>query len=367
MCSPRTTDSPADGLRVLAVARRDFDPATFDPRGDLLSLVADLELLALAGIVDPPRKEAKDAIALCKDAGIRVRMITGDHATTAAAIAGQLGIEGRALTGAEFAALPDEALLAQLSEIGVVARVAPEDKVRLVSLLKQQGNIVAMTGDGVNDAPALTRADIGVAMGITGTEVTKDAAEMILTDDNFATIVEAVEGGRGLYDNLMKYIRVQMIMLAGFILLFLGAGIFDIADGTPLLPLQVLWINFAIDVLLAFGLGFDAATPGLMQRRPRSPDEPVIARALGVRLGIAGLLIAAGTLAVVAWGEDRYDLATATTMGLTTISLLHIVAALEWRDPYNSIFRRDTFANGRFNLLMVAATPSRSWRPPSGG
>ena len=344
-----------DGMRVLAVARRDFDPASFDPAGDLLALVTELELLALVGIVDPPRKEAKDAIALCKDAGIRVRMITGDHATTAAAIAGQLGIEGRALTGAEFAALPDDQLKAEIDGIGVVARVAPEDKVRLVSILKEQGNIVAMTGDGVNDAPALTRADIGVAMGITGTEVTKDAAEMILTDDNFATIVTAVEGGRGLYDNLMKYVRVQMIMLAGFILLFVGAGIFTIADGTPLLPLQILWINFAIDVLLAFGLGFDAPSPGLMSRRPRSPDEPVIAPALGVRLGIAGLLIAVGTLAVVAWGEDRYDLGVATTMGLTTISLLHIVAALEWRDPFRSIFTRDTFANGRFNILMLAA------------
>jgi P-type Ca2+ transporter type 2C len=344
-----------EGLRVLAVARRDFDPASFDPGGDLLELVSDLDLLALIGIVDPPRKEAKDAIALCKDAGIRVRMITGDHATTAAAIAGQLGIEGRALTGAEFAALPDDDLHAQVGDIGVVARVAPEDKVRLVSILKEQGNIVAMTGDGVNDAPALTRADIGVAMGITGTEVTKDAAEMILTDDNFATIVAAVEGGRGLYDNLMKYIRVQMIMLAGFILTFVGAGIFTIADGTPLLPLQILWINFAIDVLLAVGLGFDAPTPGLMKRRPRSPDEPVIPSALGVRLGVAGLLIAIGTLAVVAWAEDNYGLAVATTMGLTTTSLLHIVAALEWRDPVRSIFNRDTIANGRFNILVLVA------------
>lgn len=344
-----------EGLRVLAVARRDLNPASFDPTSDLLALVSDLELLALIGIVDPPRKEARDAIALCKDAGIRVRMITGDHATTASAIAGQLGIKGRALTGAEFAALPDDQLRAEVDEIGVVARVAPEDKVRLVSILKQEGNIVAMTGDGVNDAPALTRADIGVAMGITGTEVTKDAAEMILTDDNFATIVSAVEGGRGLYDNLMKYVRVQMIMLAGFILLFVGAGIFTIADGSPLLPLQILWINFAIDVLLAFGLGFDVPTPGLMKRRPRSPDEPVIAPALGVRLGIAGLLIAIGTLGVVAWGEDRYGLAVATTMGLTTISLLHIVAALEWRDPLRSMFNRDTIANGRFNLLLLAA------------
>ena len=343
-----------DGMRVLAVARRDFEPTAFDPGGDLLALVDDLDLLALIGIVDPPRKEAKDAIALCHDAGIRVRMITGDHATTAAAIAGQLGIEGRALTGAEFAALSDDQLLADVDDIGVVARVAPEDKVRLVSILKRQGNIVAMTGDGVNDAPALTRADIGVAMGITGTEVTKDAAEMILTDDNFATIVTAVEGGRGLYDNLMKYIRVQMIMLAGFILTFVGAGIFDIANGSPLLPLQILWINFAVDVLLALGLGFDVPTPGLMHRRPRSPEQPVIEPALGARLGFAGLLVAIGTLIVVAWAEDRHGLAIATTMGLVTMSLLHIVAALEWRDPVHSIFRRDTIANGRFNLLMLS-------------
>ncbi|HMK11058.1 MAG TPA: HAD-IC family P-type ATPase, partial [Acidimicrobiales bacterium] len=345
----------SEGMRVLAVARKDFDKATFDPDAPLLDSVNDLEFLALIGIVDPPRKEAKDAIAKCKDAGIRVRMITGDHATTAAAIAGQLGIEGRALTGAEFAAMPDDELSADLVNIGVVARVAPEDKVRLVSLLKAQNNIVAMTGDGVNDAPALTRADIGVAMGITGTEVTKDAAEMILTDDNFATIVTAVEGGRGLYDNLMKYIRVQMIMLAGFILTFLGASIFNIANGAPLQPLQILWVNFSVDVVLAIGLGFDAPTPGLMKRKPRSPDEPVIGRALGARLGFAGLLIAIGVLIVVSWGETRYGLAVATTMGFTTTALMHIIAALEWRDPYHSIFSRATVANGRFNLLVLLA------------
>ena len=345
----------SEGMRVLALARRDFDADTFTSDGDHLAQVSELQLLALIGIVDPPRKEARDAIGLCHDAGIRVRMITGDHATTAAAIAAQLGIEGRAITGAEFAAMPDEQLIAEIEEIGVVARVAPEDKVRLVSILKGLGNIVAMTGDGVNDAPALTRADIGVAMGITGTEVTKDAAEMILTDDNFATIVTAVEGGRGLYDNLMKYVRVQMIMLAGFILTFVGAGIWTIANGTPITPMQILWINFAVDVPLAFGLGFDAPSVGLMKRKPRSIEEPVIAPALGIRLGFAGLLIAIGTLSVVAWAEPRHGLLVATTMGFITTSMLHIVAALEWRDPTRSVFHMESIANGRFNLMMITA------------
>jgi P-type Ca2+ transporter type 2C len=344
-----------EGLRVLAVASRDLDPATFDPQGTLLDQVQGLTLLALVAIVDPPRKEAKDAIARCKEAGIRARMITGDHATTAAAIAHQLGIEGRALTGTEFAALSDAELEEQIEDIGVVARVAPEDKVRLVDMLKRKGNVVAMTGDGVNDAPALKRADIGVAMGITGTEVTKEAGDMILTDDNFATIVSAVEGGRGIYDNLMKYIRVQLIMLGGFILTFVGAGIFDVANGTPLTPLQILWINFAVDVLLAIGLGFDAPVPGLMRRVPRDASAPIVDRALGIRLGVASLVMAAITIGVVAWGEHRYDLVTATTMGLTTLSLMHVVAALETREPTETIFKQYTFANRRFVQLVGAA------------
>ncbi len=245
------------------------------------------------------------------------------------------------MSGAEFAALSDAELDEQVEGIGVVARVAPEDKVRLVEALKRNGHVVAMTGDGVNDAPALKRSDIGVAMGITGTEVTKEAADMILTDDNFATIVAAVEGGRGIYDNLMKYVRVQLVMLAGFILTFVGAGIFDIAGGAPLTSLQILWINFAIDVLLAFGLGFDAASPGLMRRAPRDAGAAIVDRGLAIRLGAAGLLMAALALAVVAWGEDRYDLAVATTMGLTTLSLMHIAAALEVREPGETIFSRD--------------------------
>ena len=343
----------AEGLRVLAVATRDFDPS-FDIQGDLLTQVQDLTLLALVGIVDPPRKEAKDAIARCAEAGIRARMITGDHATTAAAIAAQLGIEGRALTGTEFAAMSDEELEREMESIGVVARVAPEDKVRLVDTLKRLGHVVSMTGDGVNDAPALKRADIGVAMGITGTEVTKEAADMILTDDNFATIVSAVEGGRGIYDNLMKYVRVQLVMLGGFILTFVGAGIFDVAGGAPLTPLQILWVNFAIDVLLAIGLGFDAPVPGLMRRKPRDASAPIVDRGLGIRLGAYSLVMAGVAIAAVSWGEERYDLAVATTMGLTTLSLMHIVAALEAREPTATIFTPYTVANRRFVQLIGA-------------
>ncbi len=344
-----------EGLRVLAVASRDIEPSAFDPDGQLLDLVQELTLLALVAIVDPPRKEARDAIALCKVAGIRVRMITGDHATTAAAIATQLGIEGKALPGTEFAALSDSELDEQVGAIGVVARVAPEDKVRLVSMLKDQGNVVAMTGDGVNDAPALKRADIGVAMGITGTEVTKEAGDMILTDDNFATIVSAVEGGRAIYDNLMKYVRVQLVMLGGFILTFVGASIFDVANSTPLTPLQILWVNFAIDVLLAIGLGFDAAAPGLMRRAPRDASASIVDRTLGIRVGLASVVMAGLTLGIVAWGENRYSIVVATTMGLTTLSLMHIVGALEAREPTGSIFTLYTIANLRFVQLIGAA------------
>jgi P-type Ca2+ transporter type 2C len=256
------------------------------------------------------------------------------------------------MSGTEFAALSDAELEEQVEDIGVVARVAPEDKVRLVDMLKRKGHVVAMTGDGVNDAPALKRADIGVAMGITGTEVTKEAGEMILTDDNFATIVSAVEGGRGIYDNLMKYVRIQLIELGAFILLFVLAGVFDVANGAPLTPLQILWINFAIDVVLAVGLGFDAAVPGLMQRKPRDASAPIVDRALAIRLGSLALVMALIALVVVAWGEDRYELAVATTMGLTTLSLMHIVAAVEVREPTQSVFSRYTIENRRFVQLI---------------
>ena len=181
----------------------------------------------------------------------------------------KLGIEGRAITGAEFAAMSDdEVQKIEIGGIGVIARVTPQDKVRLVDNLQKKNLIVAMTGDGVNDAPALKRADIGIAMGITGTEVSKEAAAMILTDDNFSTIVKAVEIGRGLYDNLTKYIRFQMGVLAGMVLTFLAASIFNIVDGIPFLPLQTLWLNFTTQVFQAIGLGYGKTSEGLMKRKP---------------------------------------------------------------------------------------------------
>jgi P-type Ca2+ transporter type 2C len=336
------------GLRVMATARKDFDPATFDPTADLLPLVSELELLSLVGIVDPPRPTAKASIATAKQAGIRIRMITGDHAVTAGAIAGQLGIDGRVITGAEFGAMTDDEAQGQIDEIGVIARVTPEHKVRLVDVLKNKGQIVAMTGDGVNDAPALKKADIGIAMGITGTEVTKEAAVMILTDDNFSTIVKAVELGRGLYDNLVKYIRFQMGALFGFIISFLGAAIFNIAGGVPFLPMQTLWINFTTLLFQAIGLGYGQPAGGLMGRQPRQPSRPILTRGLMAWLVTVGLIMGAGTLGVISWAEQTRTQAVAHTMGVVTFSLYCLFFSIATRDERTTVFSYDTFADRTF-------------------
>ncbi len=333
-----------EGLRVMALARKDFNPATFLPGGDLLADITDLTLLALVGIVDPPRAEAKQAIAEAKAAGIAVRMITGDHAVTAAAIAKQLGIEGRAITGADFSAMSDEEVRQQIDGIGVIARVTPEDKVRLVEVLKQKNQIVAMTGDGVNDAPALKKADIGVAMGITGTDVAKEAAVMILTDDNFATIIRAVHLGRALYDNLLKYIYYQMGGLFGFILTFLGAAIFNILGGIPFLPLQTLWLNFTVDMFEAIGLGTGKPSSHLMEQKPRSANAQLLPPRLAARYGVIGLLMAASVLCILAVYTGSGDV-VARTMGLTTFSFARIFFALETNDDAQSVFRRELLEN----------------------
>ena len=341
------------GLRVLATARKDFDPKAFDPNADLLPSMEELTLLALVGIVDPPRPQAKAAIAEAKSAGIQVRMITGDHAVTAEAIARQLGIEGRAITGAEWAAMSDDEAQAQIDGIGVIARVTPEDKVRLVDTLKRKGHIVAMTGDGVNDAPALKRADIGIAMGITGTEVSKEAAAMILTDDDFSTIVKAVRIGRGLYDNLKKYIQFQMGCLIGFITLFLGASIFNVVGGVPLVPLQTLWVNFTTQIFQAIGLGYGEPAHDLMERRPRPVDEPILTRGLLLWLALCGIVLGGTSLGVVWWADDEYGDTVARTMGMTTFALANVVFAFCVKDRLASVLSVATLADKR--LLLTTA------------
>jgi Ca2+-transporting ATPase len=341
------------GLRVMATARRDFDPAGFDPHGDLLAQMQDLTLLTLVGIVDPPRPAAKASIASAHSAGIQVRMITGDHAVTAEAIAGKLGIKGRAISGAEFGQMTDDELLAEIDDIGVIARVTPEHKVRLVDILKRRGHIVAMTGDGVNDAPALKKADIGIAMGITGTEVSKEAAAMILTDDDFATIVKAVGLGRGLYDNLRKYIRYQIGALCGFVATFLGASLLNIVGGIPFLPLQTIWVNFTTQVAQAIGLGYGRPADGLMEREPRATDEPLLDRSMLIWLATVGLVFGATTLSVIAWADSAHDADVARTMGMTTFAILDLLYAFTVKSERESVFSLDTFADKTFRFTTA--------------
>ncbi|HTQ94395.1 MAG TPA: HAD-IC family P-type ATPase [Streptosporangiaceae bacterium] len=350
------------GLRVIATARKDFDPAVFDPHADLLPLVTGLELIALVGMVDPPRPTAKASIATAKKAGIRVRMITGDYAVTAAAVASQLGIEGKVITGAEFGAMSDQDALGAIDDIGVIARVTPQHKVRLVDVLRNKGHIVAMTGDGVNDAPAVKKADIGIAMGITGTEVTKEAAVMILTDDNFSTIVKAVEVGRGLYDNLARYVRFQIGGLFGYILTFLAASIFNVAKGIPLLPLQTLWVSFTMLSIQSVGLGYSKPAAGLMDRPPLPPTKPILTRGLIVWLALVGLIMTVGTLGVISWAEHVHGLAVARTMGMVTFALFLLFFSIESKDQRDSAFSLDTFSDktfvvttsGSFVLLILS-------------
>ncbi|HEY1002622.1 MAG TPA: HAD-IC family P-type ATPase [Streptosporangiaceae bacterium] len=259
--------------------------------------------------------------------------------------------------------MTDDEAMEAIADVGVIARVTPEHKVRLVDMLKREGQIVAMTGDGVNDAPALKRADIGIAMGETGTEVAKQAAVMVLTDDNFSTITKAVEIGRGLYDNLVRYIRFEMGCMFGFIITFLGASIFDIAHGEPLLPLQVLWVAFTTVTIQSIGLGYSRPVEGLMERRPRPPSQPILTGGVVSWLVSVGLVMAIGTLSVVSWAEQAHTLAIARTMGVVVFSLFNLFFSIESRDRRESAFSLSTFADrtcivttGASLFLLVMAT-----------
>jgi len=342
-----------EGRRVMAAATRDLDPAGFDPDGDLLGYVSGLQMTSLVGMVDPARDESRDAVASAQAAHIRVRMVTGDDVITGAAIAKQVGIDGEAILGADFAALSDTERLARIDDIGVLGRVAPEHKVLLADTLKQKGDVVAMTGDGVNDAPAIKAADIGIAMG-SGTEVAKNAGRMILSDDNFATIVFAVEQGRKIYDNLTKYIRFVLVLLVVFVLTFLGATLFNIAAGEPFTPAQVLWIHFFVNAPFGFALGFDKESPGLMGRTPRPRGESVLTRPVLVTVGLSGLAITIGLLSMIAIGQHHFgSVHIGQSIAFTSFALCLIVAALECRSETDTVLTTASFDSKQMNWVIL--------------
>ncbi len=338
-------------MRVLAVARRDIPAQDFTPGIDLMPWAGEWLLIGLVGIIDPPRPEARDAIRLCQQAGIQVKMITGDHGLTAAAIARELGLDGRVLAGAELDGIDAAALSRCVEETAVFARVAPDHKVRIVQALKACGHVVAMTGDGVNDAPALKSADIGVAMGIAGTEVTREAATMVLTDDNFATIVGAVKQGRIIYDNVVKFVRFQLATNIGAILTMLGAQLLGLP--TPFTAIHILWINIIMDGPPAMTLALEAPRDGIMRDAPRRADERILSLARLNKLLLYGLTMSVGTLGLFHHAQANGQ-AYALTLAFTTFVLFQFFNVFNARTERGSTFNRLFFSNGKLWLALGA-------------
>ncbi len=343
-------DFAGQALRVLALAGRRIPAAQFVATDDLLPWVQELNVLALVGMIDPPRPEAKSAIQQCHAAGIKVKMITGDHPATAAAIAHELGLQGAVHQGKELNALPRPALNALLDASAVFARVAPEHKLQIVQALQAQGHVVAMTGDGVNDAPALQAADIGIAMGITGTEVSKEAATLVLTDDNFASIVRAVQEGRTIYDNIVKFVRFQLATNLGAIFTVLGAALCGFA--TPFTAIQILWVNIIMDGPPAMTLGVEPAHPHLMRHAPRRATAAILSWQRLWRIALYGLTMAVGTLYAYAAGLNETNLAgdslgKASTLAFTTFVLFQFFNIFNARAEYGTAFNRQFFHNGK--------------------
>lgn len=322
------------------------------------SLESDLIFLGLVGMIDPPRPEAREAVALCQRAGIRPVMITGDHVVTASAIAKDLGIlkEGdRAVTGSQLDAMTDEKLDQDVEHISVYARVSPENKIRIVKAWQRKGQIVSMTGDGVNDAPALKAAGIGCAMGITGTDVAKGAADMTLTDDNFATIVDAVREGRGIYANIRKVVGFLLGTNIGEVLLVFFAML--LWRKTPLLSMQLLWINLVTDSLPAIALGMEAVEPDVMDHAPKPKGESIFAHGLGVRIVLQGAMFAILSMIAFRVGESATGLlAGGQTLAFMTLSLSQVIQAYNMRSE-RSLFHIGPFTNHKLNwacLISVA-------------
>ncbi|MEU6379780.1 cation-translocating P-type ATPase [Streptomyces sp. NPDC046909] len=333
------------GLRVLGAATAVTD-GTPTP-----GTLTGLALTSVAGIADPPRPQARDAIALCRTAGVAVKMITGDHADTAAAIARELHIEGEAVTGIELDGMTEDQLTARIDDIGVFARVAPEHKVAIVRALTSRDHIVAMTGDGVNDAAALRAAHIGVAMGITGTDVAKEAADMVLTDDDFSTIVRAVREGRAIYDNIVKFVRFQLATNIGAILTLLGASLAGLP--APLTAAQLLWVNIIMDGPPAMALAVDPARDDAMRRPPRDPSERILDARRLVAISRAGAVMAVGTVVLLALARSYVGTDTALTMAFTTFVLFQLFNSLCARAEDGPLLGRHQFRNRTLWLCLA--------------
>ena len=338
----------AQGLRVLAFARGEHQDD--ERRLDHHHVRDGLTFLGLQAMIDPPRPEAIRAVADCLGAGIRVKMITGDHVGTAVAIAEQIGLLHpgsrpiAALEGRDLETVADDALPKLAEDTTVFARVAPEQKLRLVTALQQRGHVVAMTGDGVNDAPALRQANIGIAMGITGTEVSKEAAAMVLTDDNFATIAAAVEEGRGVYDNLVKFITWTIPTNIGQGLVVLIAILFGIT--LPILPVQILWLNMSTAVLLGLPLAFEAKEKNLMQRQPKHPDQPILTRLLVFRSVVVSIILTAAAFGLFEWElAEGEPIAKARTAAMNVFVIGQAFYLLNCRSLTHSMFKIGVFSN----------------------
>jgi len=352
----RTNDGLAgQALRVLAVASRTLDSVTESFSEE--SIERGLTFIGLIAMIDPPRDEARAAIAKCRASGIATVMITGDHKATAVAIARELGFYGedsRALTGEELDRLSEDEFDREVERIAVYARVSPEHKLRAVRAWRKRGQVVAMTGDGVNDAPAVKEADIGVAMGITGTDVTKEVSDMIITDDNFASIVAAVEEGRGIYDNIKKFIHYLLSCNAGEILTMFTASI--IGWPVPLFPIQILWVNLVTDGLPALALGMDPVAKNIMDRPPRRKDEPIISGRRARLIIAQGMFIAFCSLLAFAFVLfiEKENIGRARTAALFALAASQLFHSLNCRSQSESIFRIGLFTNGK--LLAAAGT-----------
>jgi len=341
------------GLRVLAAANREVK----DEKSNLTieELDKNMVFLGLAGIVDPPRPEAIEAITACKQAGIRVKMITGDHAGTATAIGREMGIteNPKAVTGAELEAASDEELRRIVPDSDIFARTSPEHKLRLVQALQANKEVVAMTGDGMNDAPALKRADVGIAMGIKGTEATKEAAEIVLADDNFASIERAVEEGRTIYDNLQKAILFILPTNGAQSLVILVAVLLGL--DLPLSPVQILWANMVTAVTLSLALAYEPSEPGLMRRPPRQPGAPMLGEHALWRIAFVSLLIGGATIAVFLYEEHRgYSIEISQTMAVNTLVLGQVFYLFNSRFLRESSLRLDLLFTNRVIWIAIA-------------